>query len=71
MYKKKSEGKMVERWLKWLRSWGEQSYLFSMSEEVTFAEPLAIKEIFVKEVLANHVILHLVGEEKKTEKTMF
>ena len=39
-----------------------------MSEEVTFAEQLAIKEIFVKEVLANHVILR---GKKKPEKIMF
>ena len=59
---------MIERWLKWLRSWGEQSYLFSMSEEVTFAKLLAIKEIFGKDVLANHIILHLVREATKIEK---
>ena len=39
-----------------------------MSEELTFAKLLAIKKILGKDVLANHVILHLVGEATKTEK---
>ena len=41
-----------------------------MSEEVTFAKLLAIKEIFDKDVLANHIILHLVGEATKREKVI-
>ena len=41
-----------------------------MSEEVTFAKLLAIKEIFGKDVLANHIILHLVGEATKREKVI-
>ena len=39
--------------------------------EFTFAKLLAIKEIFGKDVFANHVILHLVGEATKIEKIMF